>query len=882
MPSTIQPSSQQLLSRENTLFKKVVRFYEQKQYKKGLSAAREILKKCPNHGETLSMKGLILNSLGKKEEALESIRNGIKNNMTSHVVWHVYGLYQRSERKYDEAIKAYKKALQCEKDSLTILRDLSLLQIQMRDLEGYKETRHQLFNLKPGQRQSWIGFAMSYHLLGDYDMAQSVLEEFRKTQQDRPAPAPDKPYDNEHSEFLLYQNLVLREAEQYEDALRHIQIHEKDIYNKLVLSEIKYHLYIRLNTFDRAETILRDLIERNPENKKYYFMLEKCLNLTNSDEKSKLYENLMEKYPRADAPKQICLQFLTGEPFSKSIGSYLQKGFQKGVPSLFQSVKYLYATPEKVQIIDSLLNNYLNNLTKYGTFEISTDDEDIEPASTLLWLQYYLAQHYDYLNKIDKAFEFIDQAIRDTPTLVELYMFKAKIFKHAGDFQMAASLMDEAQSLDTADRFVNCKCTKYLLRANQITTAIEIAGKFTRENSSPGDYLREMQCMWFELETARAHRRLKKYGEALKKCHEIDRHFQEFIEDQFDFHSYCLRKMVLCAYVEMLNLEDHMKGHRFFRQAAQVAVEIYIRLYDHPLSDQDNDKDDNLANMSASEAKKLKNKLRKQQLREQQEKQKQIDAERKKKEFQRSRNKDDGEEEKVKEDEIVAEKLERCEKPLEEAMRFLQPLEDFAANFLDTHYLGFEVYYRRKKYLLMLRCLKRMKKLDTNNAKFHSCLMKFLKMMELEPVTDERLRTIIDDELKTFNVKQGDSIRKIEDLNEEFLKKNSNSLTHRAEAAKVMLLINPTNNLKAIEYLTTLDPNFTDQNLKVCTNIYENMQSDDYGPIEKSILEKYRNQCHNLWPQANIFQSTPPSLAHSSNNGETNGGNNEAISQDHN
>jgi peptide alpha-N-acetyltransferase len=101
--------------------------------------------------------------------------------------------------------------------------------------------------------------------------------------------------------------------------------------------------------------------------------------------------------------------------------------------------------------------------------------------------------------------------------------------------------MDEAQSLDTADRFVNCKCTKYLLRANQITTALEVAGKFTRvknknkilfniilfvfskENSSPGDYLREMQCMWFELETARAYRRLKKYGEALKKCHEIDR-----------------------------------------------------------------------------------------------------------------------------------------------------------------------------------------------------------------------------------------------------------------------------------------------------------------------------------------------------------------------
>jgi peptide alpha-N-acetyltransferase len=108
-----------------------------------LTAAREILRKFSNHGgmstistkiefnivyflETLAMKGLILNSMGKKEEALENIRNGIKNNITSHVTWHVYGLWQRSERKYDEAIKAYKKALTCEKVCEINLLDLHI------------------------------------------------------------------------------------------------------------------------------------------------------------------------------------------------------------------------------------------------------------------------------------------------------------------------------------------------------------------------------------------------------------------------------------------------------------------------------------------------------------------------------------------------------------------------------------------------------------------------------------------------------------------------------------------------------------------------------------------------------------------------------------
>ncbi len=40
--------------------------------------------------------------------------------------------------------------------------------------------------------------------------------------------------------------------------------------------------------------------------------------------------------------------------------------------------------------------------------------------------------------------------------------------------------MDEAQSLDTADRYINSKCAKYMLRANLIQEASEMCAKFTR------------------------------------------------------------------------------------------------------------------------------------------------------------------------------------------------------------------------------------------------------------------------------------------------------------------------------------------------------------------------------------------------------------------
>ena len=51
----------------------------------------QVLRKCPDHGETLAMKGLILNCQEKKEEAYELCRRGLKSDLKSHVCWHVYG-----------------------------------------------------------------------------------------------------------------------------------------------------------------------------------------------------------------------------------------------------------------------------------------------------------------------------------------------------------------------------------------------------------------------------------------------------------------------------------------------------------------------------------------------------------------------------------------------------------------------------------------------------------------------------------------------------------------------------------------------------------------------------------------------------------------------
>jgi peptide alpha-N-acetyltransferase len=72
---------QLLPKKEHDLFRNVVKHYECKQYKKAIKQADAILKKFPNHGETLAMKGLTLNSLSKRDEAHELVKLGLRNDM---------------------------------------------------------------------------------------------------------------------------------------------------------------------------------------------------------------------------------------------------------------------------------------------------------------------------------------------------------------------------------------------------------------------------------------------------------------------------------------------------------------------------------------------------------------------------------------------------------------------------------------------------------------------------------------------------------------------------------------------------------------------------------------------------------------------------------
>lgn len=61
------------------------------------------------------------------------------------------------------------------------------------------------------------------------------------------------------------------------------------------------------------------------------------------------------------------------------------------------------------------------------------DDQDEQDPTVQLWLYYYLSKHNLNLEKIEEALEYINKAINHTPTVVDLYILKAKIIQKAGN-----------------------------------------------------------------------------------------------------------------------------------------------------------------------------------------------------------------------------------------------------------------------------------------------------------------------------------------------------------------------------------------------------------------------------------------------------------------
>jgi len=371
---------------------------------------------------------------------------------------------------------------------------------------------------------------------------------------------------------------------------------------------------------------------------------------------------------------------------------------------------------------------------------------------------------------------------------------------------------------------------------------------FTREGVPAMDNLNEMQCMWFQSECARGYQRTGQFGEALKKCYEIDRHFTEIVEDQFDFHTYCMRKMTLKSYVTLLRLEDELRSHKFYGKAAEVAIQTLVRLYDKPIKDIDIEEEIKAENLDPAEMRKKLTKAKKakkkaeleEELKRAQEKKEALKRKMKRK------GGDDDCDNQIKE-ELVPNKLERTETPLDEAAKFLEPLQFLVSKSVKTHLLAFEIYFRKGKPLLMLQAIKKAISLDASSEQLHSCLVRFLHYIEvnkatLNPTTIKVLETSMPEQLNNTTAAK---------LNDSFLAENSGDLKSLFIGCSLQVNMEQSATKAAVSKL--MEAPLTGATYSVAKSILDAFQNEDFGDAGKESAEIFKKKCAESLPLARCF-----------------------------
>lgn len=87
------------------------------------------------------------------------------------------------------------------------------------------------------------------------------------------------------------------------------------------------------------------------------------------------------------------------------------------------------------------------------------------------------------------------------------------------------------------------------------------------------------------------------------------------------------------------------------------------------------------------------------------------------------------------------------EKPLEEALKFVKPLELLEPTSVQVHALGFEIYLRQEKLLLAAKALSK----TTKTSGFKNNLERFEKAYKAKQDIDPKVKQVIDLQLTEIN-----------------------------------------------------------------------------------------------------------------------------------
>ena len=516
-----------------------------------------------------------------------------------------------------EAKKAFQFAHSLDPKNLQIVIDLADLQVQVRDYAGYRVSKQKMMNERSSENNYWLGFIMGAYLDNKFDLCVDIINTFWDSLEAGPSYC--------RQELLFIKSDCFAKKKDWAAAIATLEQGMDNVLDKTRAQATLATLYGRAKQLSKSEALWRALLDQNCDCVLFFRGIEwfappalltpscllDCFDAFDASDATQLpsdtcsdaqralllpqYQALQARHPRSLVIPQVLLRLADGPLFERLLTAQLDAAARKGVPSFFNALRPLCrACPAKFALLKRAVETRLQRLTANPAAD-NTSDPVSDPVSAtasdpadpvaFVWLSLFLAQMEDFEHHTAAALARLDAALAHTPTCYDLYVCKAKVLKHAGAVLHSAEAMRQANELDLADRYMNTARAKSLLRCGAVEEADRVVSYWVRRDVPDRIELNLLQACWFEVPCAEAYWRRGDVPRAYKLFSNVLEHFTTFVQDQFDFHGYVLRKSVLTAYYDFLHAVDAVYRDAYYRRAAVGALRCLMALHEHPLDE---------------------------------------------------------------------------------------------------------------------------------------------------------------------------------------------------------------------------------------------------------------------------------------------------------
>ena len=541
-----------MVDTNNPEFQMALKEFDAKRYEKVEKLCDRMISKNPKDDQALALKGLNYYFLQKPELGEQILKQALKANFKSPVAWHFYAIFHKEKGNYSQAMKSYNKALNFAPTNFNIIRDLSYMQLYLRQLDSFVQTCKLGVENKPGMLINWVTLAFSYSLVKDYKSALAALNSVEKL-------GKETLKKNDIHELKLFNAMIQSKDKKYEEAMNYLIHFKSELIDKPMVYDMIVQNAIKAKKYNIGLDYCTKALNLNPDNINlilYYFIMKinqndfqpKTYNdLLNIQENYKYLKDMTEvlyelknNYPKSKIIKNLELSFSQNEEFEKKFENYFINQLEITIPSIFINIQFIYKLqPHKIKIIQKILDKYNSNIKSSSKI-----NDNLDLPIHVAWIYFYEAQHYLFLSELEEAINYINVAIDITPSVIEFYMVAAKIFKHSYMIDNYILAYDKARMLDVGDRYLNAKTAKIYLRSGDIEKNSELMKEFVSDPLTE-ENIKFTETLWYLNECGGAFLIKKNIIRSHYCFKNVINVFLAIIKDQVDFYNFCLRRNML-------------------------------------------------------------------------------------------------------------------------------------------------------------------------------------------------------------------------------------------------------------------------------------------------------------------------------------------------